>query len=110
MQDGQGRKPGEVIKPGATKTASEETAPQQEVEAQWQFKAEIDEPSTNTSSVQHQGEAIVSWTASEFIAHEKPTSWYMLLGLGGLTAAALTYLLTKDWIAAAMMLIVAAIF
>lgn len=38
----------------------------------------------------------ISWTASEFIAHEKTAGWYVLLVLGAVAAAALVWLFTRD--------------
>lgn len=38
----------------------------------------------------------LSWTAAEFIAHEKSAGWYGLLTLGTVIAATVVYLLTKD--------------
>jgi hypothetical protein len=39
---------------------------------------------------------VISWTASEFIAHEKPTGWYVLIAAGAVVAAAITWLVTRD--------------
>jgi hypothetical protein len=49
----------------------------------------------------------VSWTASEFIAHEKAANWYILLFGGAIIVAGLTWLILKDIIAAAVILIAA---
>lgn len=40
----------------------------------------------------------VIWTASEFIARHKGVGWYSVLALGSVVAAALVYLLSKDFI------------
>jgi hypothetical protein len=58
---------------------------------------------------QPSGKAI-TWTASEFIAHHKTPAWF--LKLAGITAvaAAIVYLLTRDYITAGMIVIVAAAF
>lgn len=52
----------------------------------------------------------ISWTASEFIAHQKSPVWYMLLLLVGAAIATLTYFLTKDVISTASIVIIAVIF
>jgi len=52
----------------------------------------------------------ITWTASEFIAHEKGASWYGLLALAGLGAAALDYWLTKDKFSAGVIVLVAIAF
>lgn len=46
-------------------------------------------------SVQENG-AIISWEASEFSSTEKNGNWYLLLGLGALVFAIITFLLTKQ--------------
>lgn len=52
----------------------------------------------------------VSWSASEFVAHEKGAGWFV--GLGAVTAVLLlaTYLLTKDFIAVGVIVLVAVVF
>lgn len=47
----------------------------------------------------------LSWTASEFIAHEKSASWYLSLAGVAVLGAALVYLLTRDVISAAVVLV-----
>jgi hypothetical protein len=47
----------------------------------------------------------VSWTASEFIAHEKSLNWYVLLFGGAVIAAGLAWLLFKDILAAVVILV-----
>lgn len=41
---------------------------------------------------------VISWTASEYIAHEKSASWYGGLVLGATALSALLYLITRDWV------------
>ncbi len=48
------------------------------------------------ASLQISNNADVSWTASEFIAHEKSAGWYAMLGLAAVIIAAIVFLLTKD--------------
>lgn len=43
-------------------------------------------------------ESIVTWSASEFIAHHKTSGWYGVLGAVALTISGLLYLLTRDLI------------
>lgn len=47
----------------------------------------------------------VSWTASEFIAHEKSGGWYLGLLVASVVLAALVYLLTKDGISASVVVV-----
>lgn len=52
----------------------------------------------------------ISWTASEFIAHEKGNSWYLMLGGGSIVVAVLVFLLTHDIISTAVVVFAAVIF
>lgn len=52
----------------------------------------------------------VSWTASEFIAHEKGVGWYLALVLATAMLATLIYLLTKDKISSGVVILAAIIF
>ncbi|MCL4358037.1 hypothetical protein M1512_04070 [Patescibacteria group bacterium] len=49
----------------------------------------------------------ISWTASEFIAHEKGASWYIYLFIGAIVLAGIIYVLTKDAITASTIIIAA---
>lgn len=52
----------------------------------------------------------VSWSASEYIAHHKGPGWYV--GLGAVTglAAAVVFVLTKDWITLVSIVVAALLF
>lgn len=52
----------------------------------------------------------VRWSASEFIAHDRNASWYLVLGGGAVATSAIVYLLTRDEISSAMIVIVAILF
>ncbi|MEO7364518.1 MAG: hypothetical protein ABIV43_03355 [Candidatus Saccharimonadales bacterium] len=52
----------------------------------------------------------ISWTASEFIAHDKDSNWYVMLGLSTVIVAGIIYLLTRDIIATGFVLFVASLF
>jgi len=52
----------------------------------------------------------ISWSASEFIAHQKSLRWYGALGLGAVIIAALTYLITRDKITTGVVIFIALIF
>lgn len=73
----------------------------------WQFRPE---DTTNVPSALSPGEE-VSWTASEFIAHEKSASWYGLLALGAVVIIVLTYFVSgHDMISTITILLVAVVF
>jgi len=52
----------------------------------------------------------VNWTASEFIAHEKSINWYLALAASVLLFTALIYLVTRDKITTAVIILAAIIF
>jgi len=56
------------------------------------------------------GEPLVSWSASEFIAHHKSLSWYVSFGSGLALLSVLVYLLTRDIVSLAVVLIAGASF
>ncbi len=53
---------------------------------------------------------VVSWTASEFIAHAKSFKWYAALTGAAIVFAALVYLVTRDYISVGVVLLAAAVF
>lgn len=52
----------------------------------------------------------ISWTASEFIAHEKGGNWYATLAGVAVLAAAIVGLITKDYITAGIIVFCALLF
>ncbi len=52
----------------------------------------------------------ISWTASEFVSHEKSAGWYGALALATVIMAALIYLITKDIISTTVVVIAALAF
>lgn len=47
----------------------------------------------------------VNWTASEFVAHDKSAGWYCILAVAMAAAAALIFLITKDIISVAVVVV-----
>jgi len=75
-------------------------------QANWQFTPETDKKSVYVGEEFAVNNGVplppiepVSWTASEYVAHEKASSWYFILYAFGLAVTALVYVLTKDIIA-----------
>jgi hypothetical protein len=57
------------------------------------FATDVSEPRpVNT------GEDSITWTASEYISHEKSATWYAFLTLATAVIAAMLYLVTKDFV------------
>lgn len=50
----------------------------------------------------------ISWTASEFIAHEKNGSWFAMLIAGAIILGAVVFLITKEWISLIAIAVLAA--
>jgi len=67
-------------------------------ESNWQFNSEGGQvlgPARNNVNTESDDEAI-SWTASEFIEHDKGFGWFALLGVGAALLMAVTFLMTRD--------------
>src|SRR5665213_85059 len=64
---------------------------------------------TDPNSSPANGETI-SWTASEFIAHQKSAGWYGVLATGTIIVATAVYFLTKDKISTIAVVVVAGAF
>lgn len=61
------------------------------------------EVASDAASVAADGD--ITWTASEFVAHEKSTGWYGGLALATLVIAGLVYLVTRDIISTIVVLV-----
>lgn len=72
---------------------------------QWQFQPE--QPSQEPQQPAAPEVPQVSWTASEFLAHQKNSGWYMILTAGAVVGSAVMYLLTRDMISSLVILMVA---
>lgn len=101
--------PGAVITPGAAQASQPvEAAPSPAPEPEETPIAE-QPPTPNTDEaapITDDGRSqSVTWTASEFVAHEKSADWYVLLILGTLLLAALVFFLTKDFISVGVVVV-----
>jgi hypothetical protein len=74
---------------------------QEAPKAEWEFH---DEAPTADAQKPANHEP-VSWTASEYIAHDKSLGWYVTLGLAIVGAAVVVYLLTKELISSVVIVI-----
>lgn len=79
----------------------------QVVQPQWQYQSGQLQPQSNPlpaapqplqqpQNQQMDDGSIVSWSASEFIAHEKPKSWYLKLALVATFGSAVIYIITRE--------------
>lgn len=106
--------PGDTIKPGEQPAQNspevpESQAPTQEATDQsgWTFREE--EPSRQTAA-SDASTAEVNWTASEYVAHDKGTGWFMGLAAATGLATVVVYLLTGDIVTVVVVLVVAIVF
>jgi hypothetical protein len=58
----------------------------------------------------YDGQPLITWTASEFIAHDKSASWYGVLALAGILLAGLVYLILRDPISSTVVLVCTVLF
>ena len=67
-----------------------------------------DESAAVSSDIaQDEDDEAITWTASEFVAHEKSTAWYVQLSFGAVVLAAVVYFLTKDVISTGIVIFAA---
>lgn len=50
-------------------------------------------------------EESITWTASEFVAHDKSSSWYLMLAGGTILVAALVFLITRDKVSTSVVVV-----
>src|ERR1700728_3216444 len=100
-----------AAEPNGNKSSDGIKPNQPEPAAQWTFQPNDSSSSadiTNQLPVNHAEP--VSWTASEFIHHQKTAGWYFMLGLAGVILAAIVFLLTKDKISTGVIIFATLIF
>jgi hypothetical protein len=83
-------------------TMSEQNQQSEEPASQWQFRNEESPESQSAAPERHDP---VEWTASEYIAHEKGLSWYVLLGLAIVAFAAIVYGVTGELISSVVIVV-----
>lgn len=59
--------------------------------------AEAVAPSPQAPVADMQNPAVITWSASEFVGHQKSSGWYAMLGVGAIMLAAIVWLLTRDF-------------
>src|SRR5437870_2945293 len=107
-------KPGEVIAPGGTSTPTPPSVAPAQTPAEPTpavvAKSQPVATQTNLNPADNPNEPVaatsdsspasnkdgITWTASEFVAHEKSAGWYLALTVVALVIAGVIYLLTRD--------------
>lgn len=82
---------------------------QQQPSANWQFTSEDGGQTQPPAPASEAHTSAIEWTASEFIAHHKTSSWYAGLAFAAVIVAGFIYILTKDEITAVVILVAAAV-
>lgn len=108
-------RPGETFTPGAkagkdkpdddSKRAKQkqeapeqkQAAPPESADAAWQYKGDAGASAAPQTFVTTQTPEI-SWTASEYISHDKGSGWFGIVVLVGVLLAGVIYLFTREWI------------
>ncbi|HVC36202.1 MAG TPA: hypothetical protein VNE40_02030 [Candidatus Dormibacteraeota bacterium] len=108
-------KPGDIITPSSSKEQSSTihsqlAEPEQPPSPPISTKAEDLLPTSSTAATETSKDDSITWTASEFVAHHKSTSWYLVLAVAALGLAAIVWLLTKDKISTGVVLVGAVVF
>jgi hypothetical protein len=75
----------------------------------WEFREEGQAPPQDQAS-QKTPHRAVTWTASEFVAHQKDASWHLTLIAGVLILCGFTYIFTKDVISVITIFVVGILF
>jgi hypothetical protein len=103
--------PGSVITPGDNSNPTDAEQPKDEaMQATSEQLAETRIVQSNDGAGQLPPEDEITWTASEFIAHEKSGTWYLKLAGAAVLIAVAVLLLTKDKISAIVVLVGAFLF
>jgi hypothetical protein len=100
-----------VYNTGMNGDDQQKTPAPQAPQASWQFTPEPNQQAgVAPTSPAPSSEPTVSWTASEFVAHQKNAGWYAMLVVVAVVLAAIVYLLTHDKISVAVVVIVGILF
>lgn len=79
-----------------------------EAPTNWQFTDTSGDGQANAAPTQPT--KTVSWTASEYVSHEKSAGWYVRFGLVAVVAIAIVYLITGDYISIILLSLLAVVF
>ncbi|MFA5004357.1 MAG: hypothetical protein WC498_03735 [Candidatus Saccharimonadales bacterium] len=80
--------------PGQSEPASEASKAETPEESGWQFRSEKTGGAANRPAPALQPDEDLTWTASEFIAHEKTAGWYGMLSVAALLVVTAVYFIT----------------
>ncbi len=75
----------------------------------WQFNSDAPSPDQTQQDFHNTGQNI-TWTASEYVSHEKTVSWFLSAGGATLALAAVIYLVTRELISTVVIAVLGAAF
>jgi hypothetical protein len=84
-----------------------QTPPPAEVVSQEQPQALTSDAAAELSDTAVDDSQIITWTASEFVAHQKSANWYLMLIISAIAVTALVFLITRDKISATVVIVAA---
>jgi len=103
------QQPAEPVQPAPQPVAAQPPAPELQAEPPvqpdtgWQFTAA--ESDYNVPAPLPQLRAVINWTASEYVAHDKNMGWYALVVLVSGVVAAVVYFITRDFVSTGVMIV-----
>ena len=100
----QNQQPQQVFSPGQT-TPSPQPAPLQYTSGQL---GQQQNPNFSEGAVEPTQNGVISWTASEFVAHEKNGSWFAMLIAASLIIGGVVFLITREWLSLIAIAVLAA--
>ncbi len=87
--------PSEVLAP--SRSSPVQAVPQQTPTAEsWQYRQEAPGATTADDHGAIDRTQEITWTAAEFITHDKSPGWYLALATAGVVVSSLIYFITKD--------------
>jgi hypothetical protein len=87
-----------------TETPAPPTPPVEATGPDGQPQSSLPPPTADLTTTDKDGQSI-TWTASEFVAHDKSAGWYVMLAVGVLLIAALIFLSTRDAVSVAVVIV-----
>jgi len=78
---------------------------------EWQYQSgQLEQTAVPADNTPHQGHKgpLVSWSASEFVSHEKAASWYLFLGIIAVVVAGAIFLITREVFSTIVVIVLAA--
>ena len=97
------------LQPKQSEQSQQDAVPQGEP-AGWKFSSEDAGEASDDSTPSSSSHEPVTWTASEYVAHEKGAMWYLSLAAIFASGTLLAFLFTRDYVTTAVVPVVGIIF